>query len=152
MSKTFFKTQITNLVHARTIQRDYRTEVLFKQNFPQWLHILQKRKINVLQFALEALMGVLDITFICCIREIQPELFIKSSLDEHRFQCLLDERRFHCHFTVGKLQGHSVKASLIWFHPNPILVWYLSTWITIHTCIFLKCFWYLVVWYMHNGM
>lgn len=120
---------------------------------------------------LEALTGVLDKTFIGWIRDIHPDLFIKSSLDEHRFQCWLDEDRFHCHFTVGKLQGHSVKASLIWFHPNPILVWYLSTWITIHTFIYLsiniffritvfkkvpliegffqKLFLYLVVWYMH---
>lgn len=124
--------------HTCTMQRDYITVVLIRQTFSLMIAYFAHRKIKALQFVLEALTGVLDKTFIGWIRDIHPDLFIKSSLDEHRLQCLLNERRFHGHFTVGKLQGHSVKASLIWFHPNPILVWYLSTWITIHKCIYLS--------------
>lgn len=117
-----------------------------KAKFSPLIAYFAHRKIKALQFVLEALTGVFDITFIGWIRDIHPDLFIKSSIDEHRFQFLLDEGRFHGYFTVGKFQGHSVKASLIWFHPNPILVWYLSTWITIHIFQCIKIFFRRTVW------
>lgn len=93
MSKIFLKTQITNLEHTYTMQRDYITVGLIRQTFSLMIAYFAHRKIKALQFALEALTGVLDKNFIGWIRDIHPDLFIKSSLDEHRFQCWPDEDR-----------------------------------------------------------
>lgn len=64
MSKIFLKTQITNLEHTCTMQRDYITVGLIRQTFSLMIAYFAQRKIKALQFVLEALTGVLDKTFI----------------------------------------------------------------------------------------